>query len=68
MLHTVCNFMFQMINYGIVLDLELKMLQDGKILLSEQRTPAQILRVPTIIPHILRRLLISCVQLLTRYS
>ena len=60
--------MFQMINYSTVLDLELKMLQDGKVLLSEQRTPARILRVPTIFPHILQRLLTSCVQLLTCYS
>ena len=44
------------------------MLQDGKVLLSEQRTPARILRVPTIFPHILQRLLTSCVQLLTCYS
>ena len=68
MLHMALNFMFQMINYRTVLDLELKILQDGKIPISEQRTPTQILRVPAVIPRILQRLLISHVHLLTRYS
>jgi hypothetical protein len=67
MLYAVCSFVFQMTNYRTVLDLEIKIVQDGNILLSKQRTPAQILRVPSIIPYMSPRLLISCIQLLTRY-